>query len=60
MKAEYTQPVHAEVDADENEYKIVPLRQKVFNYRERRIRPYKDDRSYLVERFNDCCHGNGR
>ena len=36
--------IHAEVDADENEYKIVPLRQKVFNYRERRIRPYKDDK----------------
>ena len=36
--------LHAQADVNEYESQILPLRQQVFNSRERRIRPYKDDK----------------
>ncbi|NLO83524.1 MAG: thioredoxin domain-containing protein [Clostridiales bacterium] len=36
--------LHTQADADEYESEIAPLRQRVFNYREGRIRPYRDDK----------------
>ena len=35
--------LHAQADVNEYESQILPLRQQVFNSRERRIRPYKHD-----------------